>query len=103
MRKLERFFKSEEMSEEKEAWENAWHLCVFALNKRWVPTGAELRRYGKPHCALRQGREGGELFGGGQWAEPRGLRSAGVGSQDVAGRSLTVLQRQPQQAQHCYD
>jgi len=38
---------------------------------RLVPTGAELRRYGKPHCSLRQGRERAELVGGGRWAEPQ--------------------------------
>jgi len=34
--------------------------------KRLVPSGAELRRYGKPHCSLRWGRERAEHFGGGQ-------------------------------------
>lgn len=33
---------------------------------RLVQTGAELRRYGKPHCSLRQGRERAELVGGWQ-------------------------------------
>ena len=62
-------------------------LVSFASHteRRLVPTGAELRRYGKPHCSLRQGLERAELVSGGQRAEPRALRSAGVGSHDVAG------------------
>jgi hypothetical protein len=46
------------MKEEREAWENAWHLC--SLNGGWFITGAELRRYGKPHTSLLQGRERAE-------------------------------------------
>lgn len=38
------------------------------------------------HTPLRQGLERAEQFGGGQWAEPRALRSAGAGSLDVADR-----------------
>ena len=60
--------------------------------------GAELRRYGKPHTPLRQGRERAEHFGGGQWAEPRALRSSGVGAVNVADRSVALLHQQPQQA-----
>ena len=33
---------------------------------RWVPLGAELRRYGKPHTSLRRGRERAEHFQRGQ-------------------------------------
>jgi len=46
------------------------------LNKRWVPSGAELRRYGKPHTPLRQGREraehpcGWQRCGAGELCEP---------------------------------
>jgi hypothetical protein len=46
---------------------------------------------GKPHCSLRQGRERAEHFGGWQWAEPRALRSAGVGSLHVAGRITSAF------------
>ncbi len=53
--------------------------------------GAELARYGKRHTSLRQRREIAELVGGGQWAEPRALRSAGVGSHDVAGHRTAIL------------
>jgi hypothetical protein len=77
--------------------------CASHTEQRWVPSGAELRRYGKPHCSLRQGLERAELVGGGQWAEPRALRSAGVGSHDVAGRSLPLLHQQPQQASCRHD
>ena len=40
--------------------------CTSHTERRLVPSGAELRRYGKPHCSLRQGRERAEHFGGGQ-------------------------------------
>jgi hypothetical protein len=55
-------------------------LLSFASHteQRQVPTGAELARYGKRHTSLRWGRERAEYPGGGQWAEPRALRSAGV-------------------------
>lgn len=62
------------MREEEEALENVWHL-------RW-----HLR-------SLALGLERAELVGGGQWAEPRALRSAGVGSLDVAGRSLAPFEQ----------
>lgn len=45
---------------------------------RLVLTGAELRRYGKPHCSLRWGLERAEHSSGGQGTESRALRSAGV-------------------------
>ncbi len=60
-------------------WVRSWRVVRATLNKRLVITGAELRRYGNEHCLLRQGRERAELVGGGQWAEPRALRCAGVG------------------------
>ena len=51
---------------------------------------ANLRRYGKPHCSLRWGLESAEHPCGWQWAEPRALRSASVGSHDVEGRITLV-------------
>jgi hypothetical protein len=55
-------------------------LRGFAEHTRsgWFITGAELRRYGKPHCALRQGREraehhhGWQRCGAGELREPLG-------------------------------
>lgn len=61
----------------------AGELCEPHL-MRWVPTAAELRRYGKPHTDLRQERERAEHFGGWQGTESRALRSAVVGFDDVA-------------------
>lgn len=61
--------------------------------RRLVPTGAELRRYGKPHTSLRRGRERVEHFGGWQGTESRAVRSAGVGLLHIAGRSF-VWERQ---------
>lgn len=58
-------------------------LVSFASHTRsgwFIEAGAELRRYGKPHCSLRRGLERAELVSGGQWAEPRALRSAGAHS-----------------------
>ncbi len=40
---------------------------------------------------LRWGLERAEHFGGGQWAEPRALRSAGVGSHDSFKANLLEL------------
>jgi hypothetical protein len=58
--------------------------CTSHTERRLVLRGAELRRYGKPHTPLRRGLERAELVGGGQWAEPRALRSAGVAGGPVA-------------------
>lgn len=73
----------------------SWRAVRATLNGGGFITGAELRRYGKPHTSLRQGRERAEQFGGWQRAEPRALRSAGV----VGGR-ISFDRRKPHSARH---
>lgn len=57
--------------------------CTSHTERRLVPTGAELRRYGKLYTPLRLGRERAEQFGGGQGTESRALQRAGVGDSSV--------------------
>ena len=40
--------------------------CTSHTERRWVHPGAELRRYGKPHCLSWWGRERAEHFSGWQ-------------------------------------
>ena len=66
--------------------------CASHTRCGWFIIGAEQARYGKHHTPLPWGLERAELVGGGQWAEPRALRCAGVGSPHVAGRFLPPLE-----------
>jgi hypothetical protein len=103
--------------------------CASHTERRLVPTGANrrrsrdrqrgtscpkgetsgserinLRRYGKPHTPLRQGRERAEHFGGWQWRGAGELREPHLPfSMTLQAASLPVLEHQPQQANRCHD